>query len=131
MIPFELLIIGINILFGIFSITIINALSILLKNKNNPILSNILYFLVTILCGFIYILYIDKIFYSFKLYYLLFIIIGFLLAVKIKFLHINNYFPLFVYLNKMLFIFAKNLLLFSINYKLYKSIKNALKKKKS
>lgn len=128
MIILELKAIGINILFGIFSATIISAISFFIDKYNKPILSNIIYFITTIFLGILYILYIDLIFFIFNFYYLLFIILGFILSCKINWLNIKDRLPLFVFIAKVLLKFLKNLLLFMINYKLWIKIIEKFKK---
>jgi hypothetical protein len=127
MIILELKIIGINILYGVFSLTIINALSLLLDKYGRPLFSNFFYFLVTISLGLLYIIYIDSIFLNFKLYYLFFILLGFILASNFKLLSINDNFGLFIYLNKLLFKFLKHILCFMINYSLFKALFDKIK----
>lgn len=127
MIILELKIIGINILYGVFSLTIINALSLLLDKYRRPLFSNFFYFLVTVSLGLLYIIYIDSIFLNFKLYYLFFILLGFILASNFKLLSINDNFGLFIYLNKLLFKFLKHILCFMINYSLFKALFNKIK----
>jgi hypothetical protein len=129
MILLELEAIGINILFGIYFYISLNAIS-LLFTKKNPFLSNLIYFLITLFNGLIYILYIDKIFLNFNFYYLLFITIGFYLAYTSKYLKLNKQIPLFKYLIKKLLLTTKYIFLFLINYKLWISIIKTLKKKK-
>lgn len=127
MIILELKIIGINILYGVFSLTIINALSLLLDKYGRPLFSNFFYFLVTVSLGLLYIIYIDSIFLNFKLYYLFFILLGFILASNFKLLSINDNFGLFIYLNKLLFKFLKHILCFMINYSLFKALFDKIK----
>lgn len=127
MIILELKIIGINILYGVFSLTIINALSLLLGKYRRPLFSNFFYFLVTVSLGLLYIIYIDSIFLNFKLYYLFFILLGFILASNFKLLSINDNFGLFIYLNKLLFKFLKHILCFMINYSLFKALFDKIK----
>ena len=122
MILLELKIIGINILFGIFALTILNALSLLINKCLNPYITNILYFLSTLIIGLIYIVYIDKVFLDFKMYFLLFILFGSILSSNLKILNISNNFPTFVYLNKTVFKFFKHLSCFMINYSFFKEI---------
>lgn len=121
MIILELKNVVINILFGIFTLNIINFLSLLIDKYHKPIVSNFFYFLISILCGLIYIVYIDKVFFDFKFYYLLFILIGFVLVCKISFLNINSNFILFSFLIKTSMGFFKKILLFSINYSFFKA----------
>jgi hypothetical protein len=128
MIILELKAIGINILFGIFSATIISAISFFIDKYNKPILSNIIYFITTVFLGILYIVYIDLIFFVFNFYYLLFIILGFILSSKINWLNIKDRLPLFVFIAKVLLKFLKNLLLFMINYKLWIKIIEKFKK---
>lgn len=127
MIILELKIIGINVLYGVFSISILNALSLLIDKYQKPLFSNFFYFLTTLLLGLIYIVYIDTVFFDFKLYYLIFIFLGFLLTSKLKFLNINNNFKLFIYLNKLIINFLKHFLCFMINYSFFKTLFNLIK----
>lgn len=130
MILLELEAIGINILFGIYFYISLNAIS-LLFTKKNPFLSNLIYFLITLFNGLIYILYIDKIFLNFNFYYLLFITTGFYLAYTSKYLTINKQIPLFKYLIKKILLTTKHIFLFLINYKLWISIIKTLKKRRN
>lgn len=132
MIVLDLKIIGINMLFGIFALTILNASSILFDKYKKPIFSNFIYFFITLSCGLIYVVYIDKVFLNFKIYYLFFVFFGFLLASKIPFFNIEKEFILFSFLMTKLVSLIVWLLHISFNYSLcliiYQKIKFFLKK---
>ena len=123
MILFELKAIGINLLFGIFFFITINTLhlyEVKIRLKN---FINLLYFVLTISCGIIYIFYLDSILFSFNFYYLIFITLGFYIASKTKYFSIKKYIILLNYLISKSFIILKKVFLFLINYSFWSKIK--------
>lgn len=130
MILLELKAIGINILFGIFFSITINFIS-LLFTKNKPILSNAIYFIFTICCGILYIIYIDKIFIKFNLYFVVFIVLGFYIGSTSSKFNIDKQLKLFKYLMKFFLNTFNKILKISINYNLWNSIIISFKKRKN
>ena len=127
MILIELKAIGINLLFGIFYYIIINTFSLYEVKIKFKIIINILYFVLTVFCGIVYIVYLDLILFTFNFYYLLIIMLGFFMAEKNKYLKTEKYIVIFNYLfQKSLFI-IKKVFLFLINYSFWTKIK--IKKK--
>ena len=123
MILFELKAIGINLLFGSFFFITINTIGLYEVKLRSKILINLLYFVLTISCGIIYIFYLDKILFSFNFYYLLFISLGFFIASKTKYLRTDKNVVILNYLViKALFI-IKKVFLFLINYSFWSKIK--------
>ncbi len=123
MILFELKAIGINLLFGIFFYIAVNTFSLYEVKIKSNILINLLYFVLTIFCGIIYIIYLDLILYSFNFYYLLLISLGFFIAYKSKYLKTQKYITLFNYLLLKLLVIIKKVFLFLINYSFWSKIK--------
>ena len=123
MILFEIKAIGINILFGIFFFIIVNTTSLYEGKIKSKILTNIFYFVLTIGSGIIYIIYLDKILFSFNFYYILFIALGFYIASIIKFFKTEKYTVLFTYLVFKLSVIVKKVFLFLINYSFWRKIK--------
>ena len=123
MILFELKAIGINLLFGCFFFITINTIGLYEVKIKSKVLTNLLYFVLTISCGIIYIIYLDKILFSFNFYYLLFLSIGFLIASKTKYLRTEKYVVLFHYLVKKSMLVIKKVFLFLINYSFWSKIK--------
>jgi hypothetical protein len=123
----ELRAIGVNLLFGAFFYIIINTFSLYEVKVKSKVLSNLLYFVFTIFCGIIYIVYLDVILFDFNFYYLLFIALGFYIAHKSKYLKTEKYIKFFNYLIFKLLIIIKKVFLFLINYSFWSKIK--IKKK--
>jgi len=118
-----------NILFGMFFSIALNIADVFTSRKNNIIISNLIYFFVTILSGILYIIYIDKIFFVFKLYYLLFLTLGFFVVLKFNFLKIEKQLLFFSSIIKVVFKLLGKVLLFSINYALWASFFNFFNKR--
>ena len=123
MILFELKAIGINILFGIFFFIIVNTLSLYESKLKSKILINIFYFVITIITGILYIIYLDLILFSFNFYFIFFIILGFYIGYAIKIFKTEKYLPIFNYLVKLVINIIKKVSLFLINYSFWKKIK--------
>ena len=123
MILFELKAIGINLLFGIFFFITINTISLYEVKIKTKIFINLLYFVLTIFCGIIYIFYLDLILFSFNFYYLIFITLGFYFASKTKYFRTEKYILLLNFLISKLFIILKKVFLFLINYSFWSQIK--------
>ena len=128
MILFELKVIGINILFGLFFYICVNTFSLYEVKLKYKSIINLFYFLITILTGVLYIIYLDLIMYSFNFYYIIFIVLGFYIGHIGKLFKTKKYTPLFNYLIKLLLLIIKKVFLFLINYPFFSKIK--LKRKK-
>ena len=133
MILSEIKAILLNLLFGMFFYITLSTFSLYEEKIKSKIINNLLYFVLTVLCGIIYIFYIDKIFFSFNYYYILFIVLGFYFGYKNKFFKTGKKVSMFNYWLKKLLIIIKKVTLFLINYKLWsklaKKIKQIIKKK--
>ena len=127
MILIELKAIGINLLFGIFFFIIINTLSLYEVKIKQKFITNLLYFILTVFCGIIYIIYLDLILFTFNFYYVLFIIFGFYIAYKTKYFQTKKFLPTFHYLIRKALLILKKVFLFLINYSFWTKIK--IKKK--
>lgn len=130
MILFELKAIGVNLLFGMFFAIVINTLSLYEVKIKNKIIINLFYFILTIFCGIIYIIYLDLILFSFNYNFPLFIIFGFFIANRFYQLKPNKYIPIFNYLVIKTIKIIKKVFLFLINYSLWRKIKLKIKKSK-
>jgi hypothetical protein len=126
---FELKAIGINVLFGIFFFIIINTFSLYESKIKSKIIINIFYFVLTIVAGILYIIYLDLILFSFNFYFPFFIILGFYIAYNIKLFKTEKYTPTINYLVKLIINIIKKVFLFLINYKFWKKLKQIIKKK--
>lgn len=130
MILFELKAIGVNLLFGMFFAIMINTLSLYEVKIKNKIIINLFYFILTIFCGIIYIIYLDLILFSFNYNFPLFIIFGFFIANRFYQLKPDKYIPIFNYLVIKTIKIIKKVFLFLINYSLWRKIKLKIKKSK-
>ena len=129
MILFELKAIVLNFLFGLFFYISLNTISFYEVKIKYSLIINLLYFLSTLFCGIIYIIYIDSIFLSFNYYYILFIILGFYFAYSSKYFKLRKSLPLFNYLFLKTLNIIKKVFLFLINYNFWKKLKQIIKKK--
>ena len=130
MIIFELKAIGINVLFGIFFFIIINTFSLYESKIKSKIIINIFYFVLTIVAGILYIIYLDLILFSFNFYFPFFIILGFYIAYSIKLFKTEKYTPTLNYLVKLIINIIKKVFLFLINYNFWHKIKVKRKNKR-
>ena len=128
MILFELRAIGVNLLFGMFFAIMINTLSLYEFKIRNKIIINLFYFILTILCGVIYIVYLDLILFSFNYNFIIFICLGFFIANKFYSFKPNKYIPTFHYLIKTSIKIIKKVFLFLINYSLWIKVSNKIHK---
>lgn len=119
MIIFELKAIGVNLLFGMFFSIMINTLSIYEPKVKNKIIINLFYFILTIFCGILYIIYLDLILFSFNYNFIIFIIIGFYTANKCYQFKLNKYLTIFEFLVTNILKLIKKVFLFLINYSLW------------
>lgn len=129
MILFELNAIVLNFLFGLFFYISLNTISFYEVKIKYKLIINLLYFLSTLFCGIIYIIYIDSIFFSFNYYYILFIVLGFYFVYSSKYFKIRKRLPLFNYLFLKTLNIIKKVFLFLINYNFWKKLKQIIKKK--
>ena len=116
----------INLLFGAFISILFSTIEYYENKKPNKIVFWFAYFFATIVLGILYIVYLDKIFFAFNFYYLLFIVLGYSIAYNSKFFKVANYLKLFNHILLKLLSFLKWLALFSINYSMIKQIKKKL-----
>lgn len=108
-----------NIFFGIMFTFFIDLASVFLHKNKSIILENLIYFLITILIGFVYIFYLDNSIFVFRFYHILFICLGVYLSNKFSYLNIRNnstFFKILLSKSRQIMI---NFLLFSINFKLW------------
>lgn len=125
----DLIAILFNILFGMFFSITLNITDVFVSKKNRIIISNIVYFLITVLSGILYILYIDKIFFVFKIYYLLFLVLGFFMVLKFNIFKIEKQLLFFSSIIKLIFKILRKTFLFSINFALWASFFNFFNKR--
>lgn len=128
MILFELKAIIFNVLFGIFFFITINTLSLYEIKIKFKIITNILYFVLTIFCGIIYITYLDLIFFSFNYYYILFLILGFIIAKSFDVFKTQKQILVFNYFVFKTTNIIKKVTLFLINYNFWNKLLNKFKK---
>lgn len=116
----------INLLFGAFISIIFSTIEYYENKKPIKVVFWFIYFFTTIALGILYVAYLDKIFFPFNFYYLLFIVLGYSIAYNGKFFKMANYLKLFNFVLRKLLSFFKWLALFSINYSMIKQIKKKL-----
>lgn len=129
MILFELKAIGVNLLFGSFFYIMINTLCFY-EVKANKIFVNFLYFVLTIIWGLLYIIYLDYFIFKFNLYFVLFIVLGYFITSRIKWFNLNSKLVIFNYFINLNFKIIKKVFLFLINYSFWKKLNTIIKNKR-
>ena len=130
MILFELKMIGINLLFGIFYYIWINAISFYESRIKIKIIINFLYLLATILFGVIYIIFLDIFILKFTFYFVLFIILGYFISYKVKWLKLENKLVIFNFMVTSIIKIIKKVSLFLINYSFWNKLITIIKNKR-